>query len=94
EVTDIIDFSRQKIEDADGKIIPSQKFLFVTLVNGVKFAVRASETEPKIKFYLFAETEVTDRSRLETAKSHTSSLLGTIGEFLRNDAAIRANFIA
>jgi phosphoglucomutase len=74
-VTEIVDFSRQTIIDADGKVIPPQKFFLLTLNNGIKFAVRASGTEPKIKFYLFAEAPVPDRSHLPTVIKETGALL-------------------
>ncbi|MDR3144273.1 MAG: phospho-sugar mutase [Puniceicoccales bacterium] len=94
EVAEIVDFSRQKICDADGKVIPPQQFFFITLGNGVKFAVRASGTEPKIKFYLFGEMPISDASALEDAKEKTKSLLEQVKEFLRIDAHRRANFTA
>ncbi|MDR1595318.1 MAG: phospho-sugar mutase [Puniceicoccales bacterium] len=88
----IIDFSKQKIVDADGKTIPQQKFFFLTLANGVKFAVRGSGTEPKIKFYLFAETAVSGKSQLSSAIRSTADLLDAIREFLRSDCESRTNF--
>ncbi|MDR1413517.1 MAG: phospho-sugar mutase [Puniceicoccales bacterium] len=91
-VEKIIDFSRQKIEDADGKVIVPEKFFFLTLKNGVKFAIRASGTEPKIKFYLFAEISVESKSQLPEAKITTSATLEAIRKFLEMDANKRANF--
>lgn len=93
-VEEIIDFSKQKITDGDGKAIPPQKFFFVTLTNGVKFAVRSSGTEPKIKFYLFAEAEVGNQSQIPVMAEKTSQMLDTVKEFLRADAHNRANFMA
>ena len=48
---------------------------------GMRFAVRPSGTEPKIKFYLFARTDtggVTDRGALAKVKAGTEALLGRI----------------
>ena len=42
---------------------------------GVRFAARPSGTEPKIKFYLFARTEVTSPAQLAEAKSQTATRL-------------------
>ncbi|AWI08662.1 phospho-sugar mutase [Ereboglobus luteus] len=51
------DFGRAKILDADGERIPAQDLYFVTLANGYTFAARGSGTEPKIKFYIFANAK-------------------------------------
>ncbi|MDR2432215.1 MAG: IS5 family transposase, partial [Puniceicoccales bacterium] len=67
------DFAKQTIQDADGKLIPPQQFFFITLDNGVKFALRASGTELNIKFYLFAEVKVDDGFQLEETKETTFS---------------------
>jgi phosphoglucomutase len=91
-VDEITDFSKQKITDVDGKTIPPQKFFFITLQNGVKFAVRGSGTEPKIKFYLFAEMPVGDRSQLASAVEKTSQVLDGIKKFLREDSEQRMDF--
>ncbi|MDR1173488.1 MAG: phospho-sugar mutase [Puniceicoccales bacterium] len=93
KVMEIVDFAKQTIQDADGKVIPSQKFFFITLKNGVKFALRASGTEPKIKFYLFAEAKVDDKPKLEKTKKTTFSLLEGIKKFLKTDVDERANFV-
>jgi phosphoglucomutase/phosphomannomutase len=45
--------------------------IFHTSLPGVRFAVRPSGTEPKIKFYLFARTEVKGPSHLAEAKAET-----------------------
>jgi phosphoglucomutase len=52
------DFGRQKFHDADREPIPAQDLYFVTLANGYTFAARGSGTEPKIKFYLFANAKI------------------------------------
>jgi phosphoglucomutase len=93
KVTEIVDFAKQTIQDADGKLIPPQQFFFITLDNGAKFALRASGTEPKIKFYLFAEAKVDDGFQLEETKKTTSSLLEEIKRFLKTDVDERANFV-
>ncbi|MDR2603099.1 MAG: phospho-sugar mutase [Puniceicoccales bacterium] len=94
KVTEIVDFAKQTIQDADGKLIPQQQFFFITLENGIKFALRASGTEPKIKFYLFAEAKVTDRFQLGETKKTTFSLLERVKRFLKTDVDERANFVA
>ncbi|MFR6034518.1 MAG: hypothetical protein ACLUKN_15920 [Bacilli bacterium] len=52
-----MNFAKDKIVDADGIEIPKEKFFFYTLENGYSFAIRASGTEPKIKFYAFAKED-------------------------------------
>ncbi len=42
---------------------------------GCRFAVRPSGTEPKIKFYLFARTDVDGPDHLPAAKEETRRLL-------------------
>jgi phosphoglucomutase len=86
----ITDFSKDTVTDADGRRIPPQKFFFIELDSGIKFAVRASVTEPKIKFYLFAEKPVQSHSELDQIKHETSSILGDVKSFLLEDANKRA----
>ena len=54
-VTKFQDFGREKVCDADGEEIPKQDLYLVSLANGYSFAARGSGTEPKMKFYLFAQ---------------------------------------
>ena len=49
--------------------------IFHTDRPGCRFAARPSGTEPKIKFYLFARTDVDGPDSLEAAKEQTRSLL-------------------
>ncbi|MBO6103168.1 MAG: phospho-sugar mutase, partial [Opitutales bacterium] len=54
KVESVMNFNKDKIADADGKPITKEKFFFYKLANGYSFAIRASGTEPKIKFNAFA----------------------------------------
>lgn len=47
-------FAEEEIFDTDGKKIPSELMLIFHLEGGNRIAVRASGTEPKIKYYFFA----------------------------------------
>jgi phosphoglucomutase/phosphomannomutase len=49
--------------------------IFHTQQPGTRFAARPSGTEPKIKFYLFARTEVSGRAGLATAKAESARRL-------------------
>ena len=55
KVTRFQDFGREKFFDADNELIPAQDLYLITLANGYSFAARGSGTEPKMKFYLFAQ---------------------------------------
>lgn len=92
KVTNITNFVSDTVIDADGKTIPQQKFFFVTLDNNVQFAVRASGTEPKIKFYLFAEQTVSDINELPTVKQSTQQLLDEMKILLKSDTEERTSF--
>ena len=69
KVAKAINFAKDKIVDADGQEIPKEKFFFYTLENGYSFAIRASGTEPKIKFYAFAVENAKSADELSQAKS-------------------------
>ncbi|MEN8661074.1 MAG: phospho-sugar mutase, partial [Lentimonas sp.] len=60
KVSGFTDFGKDEIIDADGKRIAPQDFYFLELSNGYSFAVRGSGTEPKIKFYVFGRSDLTD----------------------------------
>lgn len=86
------DFQRGEITDCDGKKIAKQNFFFIELDNGCRYAVRASGTEPKIKFYMFCESDVS--AGLEAACEKTDLLLKDMKTFLERDAETRAAFRA
>ncbi|MBL00113.1 MAG: phosphoglucomutase [Opitutales bacterium] len=67
-VSGFTDFGKDEIIDADGMRIAPQDFYFLELSNGYSFAVRGSGTEPKIKFYVFGRSEVTDLEDLAKVK--------------------------
>lgn len=69
KVSKSVNFSRGGIMDADGMEIPREKFFLYTLENNYKFAVRASGTEPKIKFYAFATEKASNPGELADAKA-------------------------
>ena len=89
-VTGWKDFGVQEIHDADGKKIPKQDFYFVELDNGYSYACRASGTEPKIKFYVFAGEEVTERADLAPARERAKKTIAVIMEAIEADARKRA----
>lgn len=84
------DFGREKVLDADGETIPSQDLYFVTLENGYSFAARGSGTEPKMKFYLFAQGKVGNAQELAAVKANTKSSLDALKALIEADAKKRA----
>jgi phosphoglucomutase len=89
-VCDFKDFGKQDIYDADGDLVPREDFFFFTLADGRRFAVRGSGTEPKIKFYLFAEAKAETYQALTALKRKTADTLTTLRNWLNTEALRRA----
>lgn len=89
-VTKFQDFGRQDIRDADGELIPKQDLYFVTLSNGYTFAARGSGTEPKMKFYVFANAEVKNAVNLAAVKAAIRATLDDLCALIESDARQRA----
>ncbi|MEC8614516.1 MAG: phospho-sugar mutase, partial [Verrucomicrobiota bacterium] len=89
-VTGFTDFGKDEIIDADGKRIAPQDFYFLELSNGYSFAVRGSGTEPKIKFYVFGHSEVTDPEKLTEVKLAASDVMETTLAAIDAEARLRA----
>ncbi len=90
-VSKFMDFGREKVVDADGETIPSQDLYFVSLANGFSFAARGSGTEPKMKFYLFAEGKASDAKQLAATKIATKQALDQVKALIEADAKTRAD---
>lgn len=90
KISKFIDFSSDTVVDADGDTVPAQDFFFITLENGCSYAVRASGTEPKIKFYLFGSSKST--ANLEKTKAEVQNKLSDLKTFLKQDADSRAEY--
>ncbi len=84
------DFGREKIVDADGDTIPAQDLYVVTLANGYSFAARGSGTEPKMKFYLFANDKVANAAELPAVKARVRANLDRLSKLIEADARTRA----
>ena len=89
-VSGFIDFGKDEIIDADGKRIPPQDFYFLELSNGYSFAVRGSGTEPKIKFYVFGRSDVTDPEELDQVKTAAAEVMQSMLVAIEADARKRA----
>jgi phosphoglucomutase len=84
------DFGREDIRDADGELIPKQDLYVVTLANGYSFAARGSGTEPKMKFYLFANEKVASAAELPAVKARVRATLDRLNKLIEADAKARA----
>ena len=74
KVAGVQDFDNQDIFDTEGDEVPKSPMIIVTLENGNRFAVRASGTEPKIKYYLFGKSEKNPADLTATKASVNGSL--------------------
>jgi phosphoglucomutase len=89
-VTQFQDFGREVILDADGDIIPKQDLYIVSLANGATFAARGSGTEPKMKFYLFAQAKANALESLPAVKTAVKAELEKLKALIEADARLRA----
>ena len=90
KVTKFQDFGREKFYDADKELIPAQDLYLVTLANGYSFAARGSGTEPKMKFYLFAQESARSAADLPAAKAKAKATLEALKALIEADARQRA----
>jgi len=68
-------FAGETILDVDGKEIPRELMLLFRLEGGFRVAVRASGTEPKIKYYFFGMEPVASAAVLAAAKPRLQQVL-------------------
>ena len=92
-VTSIKNFETQTIRDMEGDEIPKEKMLIFDLEDGTRIAVRPSGTEPKIKYYLFAqcrpENGKFDSTELARIKAQVAEKLDSLWDCLQKDAESR-----
>ncbi len=79
KVTEVRDFKTHEIRTLNGDAPPrplpqpsGDLLIFHTEHPGTRIAARPSGTEPKIKFYLFARTDVANPGQLAAAKAETA----------------------
>jgi phosphoglucomutase len=93
KVTKITDFEKETIRDVEGDAIPKQKMLIFELADKTRIAVRGSGTEPKIKYYIFAqrrpESEKFSAEQLLKIKSEIDQRLEVVWTSLRKDVDLR-----
>jgi phosphoglucomutase len=93
EVTGITDFEKQTIRDVEGDAVPKQKMSIFELADKTRIAVRGSGTEPKIKYYIFAqrrpEREKFTAEQLTKIKSEIGERLEKIWAWIETDGRRR-----
>jgi phosphoglucomutase len=94
KVTHVKNFEAETFRDVEGDAIPKEKMLIFELEDRTRIAVRGSGTEPKIKYYLFAQQRP-DKSKftgeeLAAIKTKVGARLQELWQWLRDDANTRA----
>jgi phosphoglucomutase len=94
KVAHVKNFEAETFRDVEGDEIPKEKMLIFELDDRTRIAVRGSGTEPKIKYYLFAQ-ERPNRSpfneeQLAAIKKKIGARLQELWQWLRQDAMSRA----
>jgi phosphoglucomutase len=93
QLIQVKNFETDTYRDMDGDEIPKEKMLIFEFGDHTRIAVRASGTEPKIKYYLFAQRrpgkEKFSASELATIQKQVSEHLERVWEWLREDASTR-----
>jgi phosphoglucomutase len=93
-VVHVKNFETETFRDVEGDEIPKEKMLIFELEDRTRIAVRASGTEPKIKYYLFAQERPDGSSfsseQLAAIKKKVSARVQELWQWLRQDAMTRA----
>jgi phosphoglucomutase len=94
-VASVRNFEKETYRDVEGDVIPKEKMLIFELEDRTRIAVRGSGTEPKIKYYLFAQRRPSSGGKLSSAdlaaaKSEVSAHLERLWAWLQSDAHTRA----
>jgi phosphoglucomutase len=94
QLIQVQNFETDTYRDVEGDEIPKEKMLLFEFGDHTRVAVRASGTEPKIKYYLFAqrrpEGSKFSSTELAERKREVSEHLQRVWEWLRQDASVRA----
>lgn len=93
KVTQMRNFATETIRDVEGDEIPKEKMSIFELADRTRIAVRASGTEPKIKYYLFAQERPAkgrfSAAQLEKIKAKVGARLERLWNWLQEDANAR-----
>ena len=92
-VVAVKNFEKETFRDVEGDVIPQEKMLIFELEDRTRIAVRGSGTEPKIKFYLFAQRRPSSGKLsdavLARAKIEVGQHLDRLWSWVQEDAATR-----
>jgi len=95
-VIGIKNFEIDMVEDVEGDLVPKEKMLIFELedlAGAGRIAVRPSGTEPKIKYYLFAQRRPSngkfDPAELSRIKAQIGEKLDRLWDWLQQDAESR-----
>jgi len=88
-VRKVRNFGKPGYLDEDDKPVPLENFFIFELEDDFSIAVRASGTEPKIKYYLFGRSQVVGKHDLSGAKSEVGKKLKALADWANKDARER-----
>jgi phosphoglucomutase len=94
KVAHVENFETETFCDVEGDKIPKEKMLIFELEDRTRIAVRGSGTEPKIKYYIFAQRRPDGAKftaqELATIKAEVGARLQKVWQWLRDDAIARS----
>ena len=95
KVVAVKNFEKENFRDVEGDEIPKEKMLIFELADKTRIAVRGSGTEPKIKYYLFAQRSPNDSKfgaqQISDIKRETEQHLESLWSWLQQDVNSRLN---
>jgi phosphoglucomutase len=95
KVVEIKNFETETIRDVEGDPVPKERMSIFELADQTRIAVRPSGTEPKIKYYLFAqrrpESGKFNAAELSKIKAQVAEKLDHLWDWLQKDAESRLN---
>src|SRR5213596_2525689 len=95
KVTSVKNFETDTVKDVEGDKIPKEKMSIFELEDGTRIAVRPSGTEPKIKYYLFAQHRpkkgTFSSAELEQIKAEVGGRPDWLWDWLQKDSRARLN---
>jgi phosphoglucomutase len=93
KVVAVKNFETETFRDVEGAEIPKEKMLIFELADKTRIAVRGSGTEPKIKYYMFAQRSPEEAKfraeQLAQIKRETEKHLDELWRWLQEDAQAR-----
>jgi len=93
KVVAVKNFESENVRDIEGDEIPKEKMLIFELADRTRIAVRGSGTEPKIKYYMFAQRRPQAGrfvpEELTHIKREVGNHLDSLWQWLQQDATTR-----